>query len=355
MTVTRYGAWAERLETIAVGRELVAVAGRRDAGAVVASSVHLLPIASLDKATAGWVCDSPSSVNALAFAGDALLLFGGDEGAIVACDSTVEKKPLAKLPLGASVRAIAIDASVARGDSGAIAVGTADGTLHEITLAIANGTPTFSVTNKRKLSDGAINCIARDPAGLWLAGAADGQLWVVGSEQRAVLPGGDGGIRAVVAVGDGRAVIGCGDGSIRMCYVVGDVEPTDRSGDFGHQGAVRGLALGPLIVDDAGRESPRRMFSAGEDGVVKLWFLDGARRPKTIEPGIGPITSIAFAPGPVAKIEKAAGRLWATSTSRKVWSTPIGADLDLAGEPTVFLSAFDAYEATLRDAKAAVR
>jgi len=355
VTVTRYGAWAERLETIAVGRELVAVAGRRDAGAVVASSVHLLPIASLDKATAGWVCDSPASVTALAFAGDALLLFGGDEGAIVACDSTVEKKPLAKLSLGASVRAIAIDASVARGDSGAIAVGTADGTLHEIALAIANGTPTFSVTNKRKLSDGAINCVARDPAGLWLAGAADGQLWVVGSEQRAVLPGGDGGIRAVVAVGDGRAVIGCGDGSIRMCYVVGDVEPTDRSGDFGHQGAVRGLALGPLIVDDAGRESPRRMFSAGEDGVLKLWFLDGARRPKTIEPGIGPVTSIAFAPGPVAKIEKAAGRLWATSTNRKVWSTPIGADLDLAGEPTVFLSAFDAYEATLRDPKAAVK
>jgi ParB family chromosome partitioning protein len=355
VTVTRYGAWAERLEAVAVGRELVAVAGRRDAGSVVASSAHMFPIASLDKPTSGWPCDAPAAINALVFAGDALLVFGGDEGVLVACDSSAERKPLANIKLGASVRSIAVDASVARGDGGAIAVGTADGTLHEITFAIANGTPSFSSTNKRKLSDGAINCIARDPAGLWLAGAADGQLWVVGSEQRAVLPGGDGGIRAVVAVGDGRAVLGCGDGSIRMCYIVGDVEPTDRSGDFGHQGSVRGLALGPLIVDDAGRESPRRMFSAGEDGVLKLWFLDGARRPKTIEPNIGPITSMVFAPGPVAKIDKAAGRLWITSTNRKVWTTPIGADLDLAGEPTVFLSVFDAYESTLRDGKAAVK
>ncbi|MFN0246558.1 MAG: hypothetical protein ACKV2T_06595, partial [Kofleriaceae bacterium] len=87
MTVTRYGVWAERLEAIAVGRELVAVAGRRDAGSVVASSAHMVPIASLDKPTSGWPCDAPAAIDALAFAGDALLLFGGDEGVLVACDS----------------------------------------------------------------------------------------------------------------------------------------------------------------------------------------------------------------------------------------------------------------------------
>src|SRR5205085_1847905 len=147
-------------------------------------------------------------------------------------------------------------------------------------------------------------------------------LWVVSADsQRAIAPGGDGGIRAVVCTGDGRAAIGCGDGSVRLCFIVGDVEATDRSGDHGHDAAVRGLALGPAIVDDAGREQPRRLFSVAEDGALKAWFVDGNRRPRTIELGIGPASAIGFAAGPVAwpvKIEKAAGRLWIASTGRKL-------------------------------------
>ena len=38
---TVFGPWVERLEAIAVGRELVAVAGRRDAAGVSASRVHV--------------------------------------------------------------------------------------------------------------------------------------------------------------------------------------------------------------------------------------------------------------------------------------------------------------------------
>src|SRR5262249_25269423 len=79
---------------------------------------------------------------------------------------------------------------------GAIAVGTADGALHVVALALRDATPVLGPVTRRALSDGAIAAIAWDPAGLWVAGGADGQLWVIGEGQRAVSPGGDGGIRA---------------------------------------------------------------------------------------------------------------------------------------------------------------
>ncbi|MCW5808873.1 MAG: HEAT repeat domain-containing protein, partial [Deltaproteobacteria bacterium] len=153
------------------------------------------------------------------------------------------------------------------------------------------------------------------------------------------------------------AAVACGDGSLRLCFIVGDVEATDRSGDHGHEAAARGFVLGPLVVDDAGREQPRRAFTAGEDAAVKAWFLDGNRRPRTLElAALGPITAMAFAPGPVAKVEKAAGRLWLCSTRRKVAAVAIGADLDPVDSTLVTIgSVLDGYEASLRDAKAAVK
>jgi ParB family transcriptional regulator, chromosome partitioning protein len=120
-----------------------------------------------------------------------------------------------------------------------------------------------------------------------VAGGADGRLFVIGDAVRALEPGGDGGIRAIACVGDGRAALGLGDGSIRLCFLVGEVEATDRSGDHGHAGAVGGLALGPAIVDDAGREQPRRLFSLGEDGALKAWLIDGGRARWSSAPGRG--------------------------------------------------------------------
>jgi WD40 repeat protein len=323
------GPWIERLEAIAVSRELVAVAGRRDAVGVTTSRVHVVPITLLDGKGTGWSLDAGATVRALAFAGDDLLLSGGDDGRLLAWDVTGQKI-LMVLALGAAIHSIAIDTNVARGSAGTICVGTADGTAHIIRFTIANATPAFAGTAKHKLSDGPITALAYDPAGLWVAGGADGQLRVIGAEVRALSPGGDGGIRAVVCMGDGRAAIGCGDGSIRTLFVVGDVEAYDRSGDHGHQGAVRALALGPVIVDDAGREQPRRVFSAGEDGAIKSWFIDGARRPKTIEVGIGALTAMVFVAGPVPKVDKAQGRLWTCSTNRKVATLVVGADADVA-------------------------
>ncbi|HEU0034180.1 MAG TPA: HEAT repeat domain-containing protein [Kofleriaceae bacterium] len=349
----RAGSWIERLEAIAVARETVAVGGRRDAAGVTTAQAHVLPVSLLDDKGAAWVLDTRTAVHAIAYAGDELVLTGGDDGRLVAWDVTGQR--VGGAAVGAGIRAIALEPGAARGDAGTIAVATVDGALHLIKLAFANGAPAFESAAKHALSGGPITCVTWDPAGLWVAGGADGQLRVIGESVRAIAPGGDGGIRAVVCLGDGRAIVGCGDGSIRACFVVGDVEATDRSGDFGHAGAVRGLVLGPVIVDDAGREQPRRMFSVGEDGALKAWFVDGARRPRTIELGIGPCTALAFAPGPIAKIEKAIGRLWIAASSRKVAALALGADADPVGDPVVIGSLLDAYEATLRDGKAAVK
>ena len=352
-----FGPWVERLEAIAVGRELVAVAGRRDVAGGASSRVHVIPTALLDGKGSGWSLEAGRAIHALAFAGDELLLGGGDDGQLIAWDVTGQRR-IAALALGAPVRSLALDPGCARGDAGALAVGTADGALHVVALAIQNATPELSVVSRRALSEGAIGALAWDPAGVWVAGGADGQLWVVGETARAVLPGGDGGIRAVACLGDGRAAIGCGDGSLRLCFIVGEVEATDRSGDHGHDAAVRGLVLGPVVVDDAGREQPRRLFTAGEDGAVKAWFVDGNRRPKTIALGIGPASAIGFAAGPVTApvaLDKAVGRLWIASTERKLAALALGEEAEAVGEPIIVGSLLDQLAAELADPRAAVK
>ncbi len=357
-----FGPWVERLEAIAVARELVATAGWRDAPGLTGSHAHVVPVALLDGKGAGWSLDCGAAVRALAFAGDGLLVTGGDDGRVLAWDVT-GRKALAELKLGAGVRAIALDAGAARGDVGTLAIGTADGALHVVAFSIVGATPQLRTGARHGLSDGAIHAVAfyPGPAGLVLAGAADGQLWITEIKNiaaaRAVTPGGDGGIRAITCIGDGRAAVGCGDGSLRLCFIVGDVEAQDRSGDHGHLGPVRGLVLGPVVTDDAGRELPRRMFTAGEDGAIKSWLVDGRQRPRTIEAKIGPLTAIAFQSGPVASAgaKPGVGRLWLASTARTVQAIVLGPEVEPVLEPINVGSELDRLEGELRDGKAAVK
>jgi len=355
-----FGPWVERLEAIAVSNALIASAGFRDAVGVAGSRAHVVPLTVLDGKGTGWSLDCGAAVRALGFVGEDLLLSGGDDGRLIAWDVTGQKQ-LGGLHFPAPVRAIAVDANVAKALAGMIAIGTADGMLHVLPFQIANGAPQFGAPVGRKISEGTVYATCIDPAGLVLAGTAEGQLWIVpandpNAHARAVSPGGDGGIRAIVAVGDGRAAVGCGDGSLRTCFVVGDVEATDRSGDHGHEGALRGLALGPLIVDANGRELPRRLFSAGEDGTLKSWLLDGRQRPRTLEPKLGPLTALAFQPVAVAIAGQKAGvgRLWFASSDRDVGALVLTGEGE-PGDLAKLGSDLDRLQAELEDPRAAVK
>ena len=204
----RYGPWVERLEAVAVARELVAVAGRRDAAGVISSHVHVIPTALLDgRAPAGR--PMRAAIYALGFAGDELLLGGGDDGKLIAWDVTGQKR-LAELDLKAPIRSLALDTGAARGDAGSVAVGTADGALHIIKLAIQNATP---VLGRSRRAVGWRDRRSRDVAGLWVAGGADGQPCDRRASVRcrpAVMADPRGRV-----LGDGRAAIGCGDGWVR--------------------------------------------------------------------------------------------------------------------------------------------
>ncbi|NVB84055.1 MAG: hypothetical protein HOV81_37110, partial [Kofleriaceae bacterium] len=360
--MTAFGPWIERLEAIAAGRELIATGGWRDTPSPVPGRAHVFPSTLLDGKGAGASLATNAAVRALAFAGDELLLSGGDDGRVIAWDTTGQKA-LVEIALGAPVRAIAVDAAVARADAGQIAVGTLDGALHVIAFSIESGKPRLAIASRRALSEGAILAAAFDPAGLVVAGGADGQLWIApagdaNARARGVTPGGDGGIRAVVCIGDGRAAVGCGDGSVRLCFLVGDVEAQDRSGDHGHQGAVRGLVLGPVVTDAAGRDLPRRLFSVGEDGALKAWFVDGNRRPRTSELGIGPLTGLAFQAAQTRKPDgsiQTIGRLWASSTSRKVAAFLLGPDAEPVGTAVALGGELDRLEDVLRDPRTAAK
>jgi hypothetical protein len=123
-------------------------------------------------------------VRVLALEGDGLLFSGGDDGRLIAWDVTGQKA-VAELALKSAVHSIAIDAAVARGDHGALAVGTADGAVHVLKLAINNATPSLTATTRHALSDGRSRR-SRTIRGLWVAGGADGQLRVIGECASAV-------------------------------------------------------------------------------------------------------------------------------------------------------------------------
>lgn len=349
--MTTYGTWFERLEALAVGPTRFAVGGWRDvpAGQRAQAYIHVAPLSLLDGRGPLRALEVDAACRALAFIDDELLLSGDDAGRVIAWEVGTGKR-IATLELGAPVRALAIDANVARGASGTVAVATADGAV-TVRLEIGRGTAKLTIAGRRAV--GSLTAIAIDPASLLVAGGADGTLWISAldgtGEPRTVSPGGDGGIRALACLGDGRVAIGCGDGSLRLCYVVGEVEPRDRSRDDGHAGALRGLALAPLAFDDAGRELPRRLFSAGEDGAIKSWELDSGKRPSTDEPDAGPLTAIVLVPGAVAGVDKALGRLWVASATRKVVAQSLDSDGDSTGDAVTIESALDRYGEELGD------
>ncbi|MBL8623293.1 MAG: HEAT repeat domain-containing protein, partial [Myxococcales bacterium] len=336
-----FGPQLERLLAVAASPRVIVLGGRRDAEPEPPSALHVVPRGKGKPRS--LAVGAP--ILALAFVDDELVLAGGGDGrlrAIVVGDG--EPVVRAEVDLGAAVRAVLVV------DAGAALATTADGALHRLALAVVDARPTLTVRGKVAVAERGLDAVAVE-SGVVVVGGVDGAWVIDGDRARPLAIGGDGGVRALVGLGDGRVVAGCGDGAVRIAYVVGEAEATDRSGANAHQGAVRALALGPALVDGAGRELPRRLWSLGDDGALKSWPLDSNRKPRTLELGAGPGTAIAIAVGAVKGVDGSTAQVVAVTAARKLVVQTLGADGEPVGNPAVTAGELERLAADLEDHK----
>ncbi|MDG4551867.1 MAG: HEAT repeat domain-containing protein [Candidatus Contendobacter sp.] len=327
----QYAPHIERLLAVAASGKLLAVGGRRDAAGVTDSSVHLL---QLPKLNARFSAPLDVTTSALAFCGDDLLLAGTANGDLAIWRTSGDGKTpdWQQAVHGGAVRALVAS------DSQVLSVGD-DGVLALHAIETDGDRPRLREQVKRRLSEQALRAVALDPAsGSVAATGADNTIHALplanlkDAEPR-VMPCGERGIFALAFTGDGRIVAGCGDGSIRVCFLEGAIDEEDRSGDAAHQGPVRGLLFSAALNDEQGRPLPRRLFSLGEDGELKVWTLDQRRKPRTVPIGRNASALALFAPLPQAKPEQRGGLLVAVTEQRQIWLSAVDQSGNPSGNP----------------------
>ncbi|MBX2813743.1 MAG: HEAT repeat domain-containing protein [Myxococcales bacterium] len=308
-----FGPHYEQLHAVATTSKLIAVGGRRCTPEINTSHIHLFTLKAKAKASV----EVEASVLDLAFIGDSLLLVMTEEGRILGFDTAND--PLSKQceVSVAGARALAVSGNY-------FAVACGDGWLRLFELELKDKHPQLVALGARQLSSCELLTVAFDPRGELVAtGGRDGVVRVM------AIKGADGGMREISLGGgtvtalafsfDGRIVTGGEDGSLRIGYVEGAVDAEDRSGDAAHGGPVRGLLFGPELLDKAGCPKTRRLFSVGDDGVLKAWWIDTKRKPKVVEFGGTSIKGLAWIPAPVgAKTEEAGGRLVLADVERRI-------------------------------------
>ncbi|MEI2780247.1 MAG: HEAT repeat domain-containing protein [Candidatus Competibacter sp.] len=327
----QYAPHIERLLAVAASGKLLAVGGRRDAAGVTDSSVHLL---QLPKLNARFSAPLDATASALAFCGDDLLLAGTTEGDLALWRTGGDGKTpdWQQAVHGGAVRALVAS------DSQVLSVGD-DGTLALHIVETDGDRPRLREQAKRRLSEQALRAVALDPAsGNVAAAGADNTIYVLPLARLAdaeprVMPCGERGIFALAFTGDGRIVAGCGDGSIRVCFLEGAIDEDNRSGDAAHQGPVRGLLFSAALNDEQGRPLPRRLFSLGEDGELKVWTLDQRRKPRTVPVGRNASALALFDPLPQAKPEQRGGLLVAVTEQRQIWLSSVDQNGNPSGNP----------------------
>lgn len=330
----QYAPHIERLLAVAASGKLLVVGGRRDAAGVDDSSVHLL---QLPKLNARFNAPLDAAASALAFCGDDCLLAGTVKGDLAIWRTSGDGKTPAwqQTVHGGAVRALAAT------ESQVLSVGD-DGVLALHALEVDGDRLQLREQAKRRLSEQALRAVVLDPAnGSVAAAGADNTIHALplanlkDAEPR-VIPCGERGIFALAFTGDGRIVAGCGDGSIRVCFLEGAIDEDNRSGDAAHQGPVRGLLFSAALNDEQGRPLPRRLFSLGEDGELKVWTLDQRRKPRTVPVGRNARALALFDPLPQAKPEQRGGLLVAVTENRLIWLSPVDQDGNPAGTAEVW-------------------
>lgn len=325
----QYGPHVERLQAVAANGKLLAIGGRRDAVGVDDTHVHLL---QLPKLSVRFSAPLDTAASALAFGGDDLLLAGTAKGDLVLWRIAGDGKTpdWRQTVHDGAVRALAV------ADSQILSVGD-DGVLALHFIELDGDRPRLREQARRQVSAQALHAVTFDPAsGSIAAAGADNTLYVLPLTQLSdaearVMPCGVRGIHALAFTGDGRIVAGGGDGSIRVCFLEGAIDEEDRSGDAAHQGAVRSLLFSTALNDDQGRPLPRRLFSLGEDGELKIWTLDQRRKPRTVAIGRHARALALLPPAPQAKPEQRGGSLVAVTEQRLIWLSPVDQNGNPAG------------------------
>ncbi|MBK8963955.1 MAG: HEAT repeat domain-containing protein [Candidatus Competibacteraceae bacterium] len=330
----QYAPYIERLLAVAASGKLLAVGGRRDAAGVTQSSVHLL---QLPKLNARFSAPLESAATALAFSEDGLLLAGTADGALALwrTDGNGEAPNTRQAAHTGAIHGLATfgKQAVSVGEDGILK-------LHEI---VAEGEKIqLRETAQSRLSEQPLRAVAVDAASASVAAAgADNTIYVLplanlAQAELRVMPCGERGIEALAFTGDGRIVAGCGDGSIRVCFLEGAIDEEDRSGDAAHQGPVRALLFSAALTDEQNRPLPRRLFSLGADGELKIWMLDQRRKPRTVPIGRDPRALALVEAQPQAKPEQRGGTLVAVTEQRQLWLSTINQDGNPSGNPEVW-------------------
>jgi len=329
---------------------VVAVGGFRADGQT-RSEVHLL---APHKPSVTATITVPQPVCALSFAGDEALVVGYADGAIGVIDLT-QSPHLVGLPAAVhrgEVTALAFDAT-----TGSLLTAGTDG---RATLARLTG-GSLRVVSELGCSAQALRCAAWEPrTGRALLAGDDGclRIWSPQTSPEAMreVPIGEGSISAIAASEDGRAVLGSADGSIRIAYLDGAPDIEVRSGDHPHTGAVRALVLLPRRSRPAGEDVPARLFSAGDDGVLKSWPLESRRQPKAMELAKRPLFGIAWSAASArAKPEKRGGVLTVVDGRRKVRCIVLDELWDPAPEYVTLASAWAQLRHNLKASTVTVR
>lgn len=313
---------------------LFAYAGFRDTDAIRSSAVHVM---SASKLTEQAAVEVGSAVAALCFLADDLLVAGGTDGTLYGIEVTGDAATLrfSAPSLDAPITALDRD-TVGR----TLVATTEDGRVAAFELVVEGAAPRLAPRGERRVSARPLRAVAVEPGGRRVVVAGDdstlralplGDAATFASAELREMPGPEGGVLGLVATDDGRVVAGAGDGSVRLYYLDGAVDEENRSGDAGHAGPVRGLALGARLHDDAGQELPRRVFSVGDDGQLKSWQLDSKRKPKAVEVGKAGMWALTWLPASSrAKADKRGGLLVVADKRRRVSVLTLDQGSDLA-------------------------
>jgi ParB family transcriptional regulator, chromosome partitioning protein len=143
-------------------------------------------------------------------------------------------------------------------------------------------------TAKHEFSVGtALRAVALDVANKRVAFAGDDsrvRVLEFGSTEPRVMEGHSGPVTALAFTPrDGRLVSTGDDGTLRLWYLEGEVECEVRGeGDTGHAGGATGLVFLPSPADDADDTSDR-VVSVGLDAKIRTTRLDDKKRSKTLD------------------------------------------------------------------------